>query len=186
VPSGRSPWLVFAAACVVAVVVLVVAAMSRGRDNTASTAADLSSARPTAPSPTTTAAGTPQVQYDQEVPIVRDEVRVGVVSVGRPEGVGSFYAGTYTPDHGALFATFKITMRNTSDGPIEYNMFEFYVRSAASDRLDPTTGRDPAFETGSLDPGETTSGWLTFDAGDHGTLVYSPGALGKIVAEWSY
>lgn len=132
-------------------------------------------------------AGPAAVAFGAPATVTKDGEPLGTLVVDTPETAPSAFGGGITPDNGPVFVNFRVTITSQAAGPLTFNMFSFYVRNAAGERFQPTISREPSLSSGTLNPGETVSGWVTFDAGEHGTLVYAPSALiGASVAEWTF
>jgi hypothetical protein len=58
------------------------------------------------------------------------------------------------------------------------------VRTANGSHVDPASWKDPSLSSGTAHAWEKVTGYVTFDAPVHGTLVYAPS--GEAIGEWPY
>ena len=105
--------------------------------------------------------------------------------VGPPSTEATEFGGFSTPDNGQ-FVSFQVTFTGTGRQTFDDNPFDFYVRDAQGQHYLPGAGHDPQLDAGTLNPSEKASGYITFDAPAHGTLVYAPNAFDTSLAEWAY
>ena len=105
-------------------------------------------------------------------------------TISTPVLDASFYDGTTLPKQGQ-FVSFNVHIKSTTNG-FDYNEWDFYVRGANGAHYDPTSGKDPSFSAGTAHAGELVTGYVTFDAPRHGTLVYAPNFSGEAIGEWVF
>lgn len=138
-------------------------------------------ADPTTDAPSGLAAGTFGRQFNVKV----DGEPGAGMTVGAPVFDRSFDNGFSSPRHGQ-FASFRVTFVAEPGASFDYNTFEFYVRDATGAHYDATFDKEPNLASGTLNPRERVTGWVTFDAPRHAVLVYAPNMGGTSVAEWRY
>jgi len=164
---------------------------------------DGKAAAPAAPAATTRAAPAAPAETEAPSPVAEEssqpsgprKARFGAVltltqgvsgsatlRVERPVITTSADDGFDRAEHGVL-VSFRVTYATTTR--FDYNALDLYVRGADGSRYEATFDREPALDAGTLSRGERATGWVTFDAPPHGTLVYAPDE-GPSVAEWTY
>jgi hypothetical protein len=106
------------------------------------------------------------------------------LTIKAPVKDASFGEGYPVPGHGQM-VSFYVSIKSDNDG-LDYNEWDFYVREVNGAHDDPGYGKTPSFNSGTLRAGEPVSGYITFDASVHGTLVYAPAFSGISAGEWPY
>jgi hypothetical protein len=105
-------------------------------------------------------------------------------TISAPVLDASFFDGYSLPKSGQ-FVSFSVRVKAATNG-FDYNEWDFYVRGANGAHYDPTSGKDPTFSAGTAHKGELVTGYITFDAPRHGTLVYAPNFSGEAIGEWVF
>jgi hypothetical protein len=105
-------------------------------------------------------------------------------TVSAPVLDASFYDGYSKPKLGQ-FVSFSLRLKSATNG-FDYNEWDWYVRGANGAHYDPAAGKDPALTAGTAHKGELVTGYVSFDAPRHGTLVYSPNFSGESIGEWVF
>lgn len=103
-------------------------------------------------------------------------------TVGAPTLDYSFFDGMEKPKAGQ-YVSFSVHLKAATDG-FDYNQFDWYVRGANGEHYDPASMKEPQLHSGTAHIGEQVTGYITFDAPRHGTLVYAPGS--ESVREWPF
>jgi hypothetical protein len=122
--------------------------------------------------------------FGQPVELSQNGDDAGSVTVDAPSLAASFLDGFETPKSGQ-FVYFDVHFHSQING-FDTNEWDFYVRDTAGNHYDPSSWKDPSFSATTLNTDEKVSGYITFDAPAHGTLVYAPNYGQGSVAEWSY
>lgn len=83
------------------------------------------------------------------------------------------------PKSGNKYVTVDITLQNNSKDPYTYNALEFKLHDNQDYGYDMTVSdKDPQLSSGTIQPGEKTRGFITFEIPEGNTpakLVYTPG-----------
>jgi hypothetical protein len=83
------------------------------------------------------------------------------------------------PKSGNKFVTVDITLQNNSKDPYTYNVLEFKLHDNQDYGYDmAVSDKEPTLSTGTIQPGEKTRGFITFEIPVNNTpakLVYTPG-----------
>ncbi len=83
------------------------------------------------------------------------------------------------PKDGNKYVTVDITLKNNSKEPYTYNPYEFKLNDSEDYGYDyAITDKEPTLNSGTIQPGQTTRGFLTFEIPEANTasrLVYTPG-----------
>lgn len=94
-----------------------------------------------------------------------------------------------TPKSGNKFVTADITLKNNSKEPYMYNPLEFKLHDNQDYGYDiAVSDKNPTLNSGTLQPGQTTRGFITFEIPEANTptkLVYTPGfwSLSQIIID---
>ncbi len=103
-------------------------------------------------------------------------------TIASPVHDASFFDGMEQPKAGQ-FVSFSVALVAATDG-VDYNEWNWYVRTGNGSHVDPASWKDPSLGSGTAHAGEKVTGYVTFDAPVHGTLVYAPS--GEAIGEWPY
>jgi hypothetical protein len=125
-----------------------------------------------------------KARFGDVVEITQRDADAAALRVERPVITASFDHGQLLPSHGA-FVSFRVTF--AAKLIFDYDVAALYVQGPDGTGYDVTSGmREPEVDQGQLDPGQRITGWVTFDAPRHGTLVYYDDTAGIVQAKWSY
>jgi hypothetical protein len=92
-----------------------------------------------------------------------------------------------SPENGA-YVSVEMTVQALPGKELDFNtVLEFSVRGADGARYDTVLAtKDPALSSGTASPRRPATGWITFDAPKHGTIVFHRAFDDDPIAEWKY
>jgi archaellin len=126
--------------------------------------------------------GTVRAQAGVRVRLTASAPRVSTTRLSSSYGYG--------PQHG-YYVTFTVAAVNTGTRPIDLRPTDFFVTVAGQrpvtsyDGNAPYSGAPQQLDSTQLDPGQSVTGWLTYDVRHpHGTLSYAPD--GSAALSWRF
>ncbi len=155
------------------------------------TAAPATDAPPTDAPPTSGSSSAPTPGATDEGSVGGEKLRVGdynYVRMAEAEWSSEGYQEFFEPAEGNVLYTFLMEFEGIDPDGSSYNPLDFKLTVGDAEGTWYLFGKDPKLQSGSLEPGATASGWLTFEAplADSVVLLYEP-VSGMIdgSAEWT-